>query len=76
MVIQPEQETVIKEYVTKHKVESVDAPDVTISVGESLPDTVELHELDVPDVSYRYVVVNGKTVLVDPGTRKIVRVMD
>jgi hypothetical protein len=37
---------------------------------------VELHELDVPDVSYRYVVVNGKTVLVDPGTRKIVRVMD
>jgi ABC-type Fe3+-hydroxamate transport system substrate-binding protein len=75
VVIAPEQETVIKEYVTKQKVTSVDVPNVTVSVGGTLPETVELHKVDVPNVSYSYVVVNGKTVLVEPKTRKIVRIM-
>ncbi|TIP79244.1 MAG: DUF1236 domain-containing protein, partial [Mesorhizobium sp.] len=38
------------------------------------PETVELHE--VPDVEYRYVVVDNRTVLVDPGTRRIVKIID
>ncbi|MGK6317305.1 DUF1236 domain-containing protein [Neorhizobium sp. DT-125] len=76
VVIAPEQETVIKEYVTKHKVESVDVPDLTVSVGATLPETVELHTVDVPDVKYRYAVVSGKTVLVEPDTRKVVHVIN
>ncbi|WP_411969199.1 DUF1236 domain-containing protein [Mesorhizobium sp. B283B1A] len=73
VVIQPEQETVIKEYVKKQPLASVKVPGVELNVGSTLPDTVELHE--VPNVRYRYVVVDNQTVLVDPDTRKIVKVI-
>jgi hypothetical protein len=77
VVIAPEQETVIREYVTKQQVAPAEVPaDVQVTVGSTLPDTVELHTLDVPDVKYSYVVVGGKTVLVEPDTRKIVHVMN
>ena len=76
VVIEPQQETVIKEYVTQHKMKTVDVPNVKIAVGAALPETVELHTIDAPNVTYRYVNVNGTTVLVDPGTRKVVRVLD
>ena len=75
VVIAPEQETVIREYVTTHQVAPVEVTDVDIAVGTTLPETVELHAIDVPDVSYRYVVVGGQTVLVDPDSRKIVHVL-
>ena len=75
VVIAPEQETVIREYVTTHEVAPVEVTDVDIAVGSTLPDTVELHAIDVPDVSYRYVVVGGQTVLVDPDSRKIIHVL-
>ncbi|AMY01423.1 DUF1236 domain-containing protein [Mesorhizobium ciceri] len=74
VVIQPEQDTVIREYVKKQPLASVKIPGVELNVGSALPDTVELHE--IPDVKYRYVVVDNRTVLVDPGTRKIVKVYD
>ena len=76
VVIAPEQETVIREYATKQSVAPAEVPaDVQVTVGSTLPDTVELHTLDVPDVKYSYVVVDGKTVLVEPDTRKIVHVI-
>lgn len=74
VVIQPEQDTVIREYVKKQPLASVKIPGVELNVGSALPDTVELHK--IPDVKYRYVVVDNRTVLVDPGTRKIVKVYD
>jgi hypothetical protein len=74
VVIQPEQDTVIREYVKKQPLASVKLPGVELNVGTPLPDTVELHE--VPNVKYRYVVIDNRTVLVDPGTRKIVKVYD
>jgi len=37
---------------------------------------LELHRIDAPDVTYSYVVVNGKTAIVDPGTRKVIRIMN
>jgi uncharacterized protein DUF1236 len=40
-------------------------PGVELSVGTALPDTVELHE--VPNIKYRYVVVDNRTVGVDSG---------
>src|SRR5258707_3741021 len=73
VIIQPEQETVIREYVHKQPLASVKIPGVELNVGTALPDTVELRE--VPDVQYRYVVVDGQTVLVDPGTRRIVKII-
>ncbi len=73
VVIEPEQETVIKEYVHKQPLASVKIPGVELSIGSTIPDTVELHE--VPSVKYRYVVVDNQTVIVDPGTRKIVKVL-
>lgn len=74
IIIQPEQDTVIREYVKKQPLASVKIPGVELNVGTALPDTVELHE--VPNVKYRYVVVDNRTVLVDPDTHKIVKVYD
>jgi hypothetical protein len=74
VIIQPEQDTVIREYVKKKPMASVSLLGVELNIGTALPDTVELYE--VPDVQYRYVVVDGRTVLVDPSTRKIVKIYD
>ena len=63
IVIAPEQQTVIREYVHKQKLASISLLGVELNVGSPLPDTVELHTIDVPDV-----VVQDRTVLVDPDT--------
>ena len=64
-MITPDQETVIREYVTTHKVAPAEVTGVDVTVGSTLPDTVELHKMDVPDVKYSYVMVEGQTVLVE-----------
>ena len=80
VVIEPEQETVILDYLTTQSVEPVtEVPaDVEIAVGSTLPDTIELHTLDVPDLEtqYSYVVVDGRTVLDEPDTREIVHIIE
>jgi hypothetical protein len=55
------------------------APSVTVRervvVGEPLPPTVELRP--VPSYSeYRYAVVNDRRVIVEPRTRKIIKIID
>jgi len=74
IIIQPEQETIIREYVKKQPLASVKIPGVELNVGTALPDTVEFRE--VPNVKYRYVVVDNRTVVVDPDTRKIIKIYD
>ncbi|MER9298548.1 DUF1236 domain-containing protein [Mesorhizobium sp. M0621] len=74
IIIQPEQETVIREYVKKQPLASVKVPGVELNIGTALPDTVELHE--VPNVKYRYTVIDNRTVVVDPGTHKIIKIID
>src|SRR5688500_17413295 len=76
VVIEPEQETVIREYVKKKPVASIDLPGVELNIGSSLPETVEIHKVEDPNVTYSYTVVGGKTYVVEPGTRKIVHVLD
>ena len=50
VVIAPEQETVIREYITTQQVQPVELPaDVTVTVGATLPETVEVHALEVPE---------------------------
>ncbi len=77
VVIQPEVQTQVREYVTT----APPAPATTsfeVSVGATVPAEVELHTFQgIPDVEqYRYVVVDNRTVLVDPSTRHIVTVIE
>lgn len=74
VLIQPEQETVIREYVHKKPLASVKLPGVELNIGTALPDTVELHE--VPNVKYRYTVIDNRTVIVDPDTHKVIKIID
>ena len=77
IVVSPEQDTVIREYVKKKPLASISIPGVELNIGSTLPETVEVHSFDSsPDVKYKYVVVDNRTVLVDPGTRKIVKVYE
>ncbi|MBZ9775417.1 DUF1236 domain-containing protein [Mesorhizobium sp. CO1-1-8] len=73
VVVQPEQETVVREYIKREPLASVNLLGVELKLGSSVPDTVELRE--VPDVKYRVAVINDRTVLVDPETRQIVEVL-
>ena len=75
VTVDPAVETEVRTYVTQQRWKSVDVPAAQIVVGHELPASVELHT--VPKVEkYRVTVVGGRTVLVDPGTRKIVRIVE
>ncbi len=76
VVIDPGDETEVRTYVTRQNLRSVEVPSgASIAVGTELPSTVELHT--VPKVErYRAAVVGGRTVLVDPGTRRVVRIIE
>lgn len=76
VVISPAQETVIREYVRTKPIASIDLPGVELNIGSQLPDTVELHRIEAPDVVYSYTVVGGRTYVVEPGTRKIVTILE
>jgi|SRR3954452_7093116 hypothetical protein len=60
-------------YVQREQIPSV-AVQEEIAVGQPLPATVELHT--VPQYShYSYAVVNHKRVIVEPQTRKVVKIV-
>jgi hypothetical protein len=61
----------VRTYVSAHRLQPVYL-DNQITVGSSLPDTVELRE--IPDYQYRYVYVNDRPMLVEPGSRRVVYV--
>lgn len=68
-----------REYVVREHVPAFTVPD-RVRVGTVLPDTAGVTYYDVPQsvasTPYRYTVVNGETVLVEPRTRRIVQVID
>lgn len=68
-VIQPPAE--VQTYVTTHRIEPVYLNGEVV-VGATLPSSVVVH--DIPEYRYRYTTVNGQTVLVEPGTNRIVHV--
>ena len=79
IVIQPEQETVIREYIVENPAPVVEVPsDFTVEVGSTLPDIVEVEPVQVErlDGSYSYVVVNDRTLVVEPETRRIVHILN
>ncbi len=76
--IAPDQRPAFREYIVREKVPNYSIPD-RIVVGGVLPETGVTY-YDVPQTfgatPYRYTVVNGRTVLVEPRTRRIVQVIE
>jgi len=73
-----EQVSAFREYVVRERVPNYTIPD-RIAVGAVLPETGVTY-YDVPQsfavTPYRFTVVNGRTILVEPRTRRIVQVVD
>jgi hypothetical protein len=73
-----EQRPAFREYVVRERVPTYTIPDRVI-VGGVLPEA-GITYYDVPQTygptTYRYTVVNGQTVLVEPRTRRVVQVID
>ena len=73
-----DQRPAFREYIVRERVPTYTIPDRVI-VGGVLPETGVTY-YDVPQTfgvtPYRYTVVNGRTVLVEPRTRRIVQVVE
>jgi len=73
-----EQRPAFREYVIREHVPTYTIPDHVV-VGGILPETGVTY-YDVPQTfgmtPYRYTVVNGETVLVEPRTRRIMQIVD
>jgi hypothetical protein len=73
-----DQRPAFREYIVRERVPNYTMPDRVI-VGGVLPET-GVTTYDVPQTygmtPYRYTVVNGQTVLVEPRSRRIVQVVD
>ena len=77
-VITPEQETVVREYVKTNPVVVERPSNFELIVGAIIPDIFKpgaLAENTLPN-KYQYVVIDGRTALIDPATRKVVYIMD
>lgn len=78
VVITPEQEVVIREYVRANPVIVERPSNFELVVGALIPDILKpgaLAENTLPN-QYQYVVMDGRTVLIDPQTHKIVYILD
>jgi hypothetical protein len=78
VVVTPEQETVVREYVTTNPVVVERPSNFELVVGAIVPDILkpgELAENTLPN-KYQYVVMDGRTVLIEPQTRKVVHIID
>jgi hypothetical protein len=73
-----DQRPAFREYIVRERVPNYAIPDRVI-VGGVLPETGVIY-YDVPQTfgvtPYRYTVVNGQTVLVEPRSRRIVQVVE
>jgi hypothetical protein len=49
VVIEPEQETVIREYVKEQPLASVKVPGIELNIGSTLPESVELMKFPTPN---------------------------
>lgn len=78
VVITPEQETIVREYVKTNPVVVERPSNFELIVGAIVPDILkpgELAENTLPN-KYQYVVIDGRTVLIEPETRKVVHIID
>jgi len=78
VVVTPEQETIVREYVKTNPVIVERPSNFELIVGAIIPDIFkpgELAENTLP-TRYQYVVIDGHTALIDPKTRKVVHIID
>jgi hypothetical protein len=79
VIVEPEQRTVIKEYVVKERVAPVRVKE-RIAVGATLPADIELRAVPStwgPKLSrYRYVYTDEHVYLVEPSNRTVVQIID
>lgn len=79
VIVEPEQRTVIKEYVVKERVAPVRVKE-RIAVGATLPADVELRAVPStwgPKLSkYRYLYSDDRVYLVEPSNRTVVQIID
>lgn len=79
VVVEPEQRTHIHKYITERHVRPVTIEE-RVSVGTVLPSDVDLVAVPEdwgPDLHrYRYVYTNDRVVLVDPSSRRVVKIVE
>lgn len=78
----PDQRTTIYQTITREPRGAITRPGVRLRPGDRIQESVELHEMprtviaEVPVVRrYRYLVVNGEVLLVDPETSEVVEII-
>jgi hypothetical protein len=78
VVVTPEQETVVREYVKTSPVVVERPSNFELVVGAIVPDILKPGALadNTLDKKYQYVVMDGRTVLIEPETRKVVHIID
>lgn len=78
VVVTPEQETVVREYVKTNPVIVERPSNFELVVGAIIPDILKpgaLADNRLPK-QYQYVIMDGHTVLIDPQTRKVLQIID
>ena len=82
VVIEPQQRTVIRNYVVKERVRPVELRE-RITVGATIPAEVELVPVpetiyaEVPSLRpYRYFVWDDRFVLVEPQSRRVIQIVE
>lgn len=79
VTVTPEQRKTIRQYVTTRKPKAVTIKE-RVTVGATLPADVELEAVPAewgPSYGrYRYVYTDGNVVLVEPGTRRVVEIIE
>jgi len=79
ITLQPEQRTVIREYVVRESVPVIEM-ERDLTVGQSVPEDVELST--VPQqwgsgmTNYRYIYSDDRVYLVEPSTRRVIQIID
>ena len=80
--VRPEERTVIKDYVVKEKIRPAPIKE-EVAIGVAVPADVELQPVPaaiyakVPEARrYEYFDWDGKVVFVDPGSKKVVQIVD
>jgi hypothetical protein len=80
VVITQEQQPLVREYIVRQNVTPVQpVTNYEFAVGTVVPETVVVQPLEIPEMTdrYEYVVTStGQTVLVEPGTRRVVQIVD
>jgi hypothetical protein len=77
--IAPEQRAAVRQYVQRERRAQATLPEgYALALGATLPVDIELYMFpeQIGLRQYRYTTVGARTVLVEPGTRRIVQIVD